>query len=187
MSKQSLINKCCNIYAFKSHCSSTSVAVSVRKHWRYIKLTPAAIAPALTRHVDPFVHVATMYRFETMDNIYGGTTVFFLIVLLVLTPSFLPGRSNSNVLTQLRPIKELPSAPLECTSLQIPHILLSPTFLLHLGWIIGFSFIMPTCHLYCNNANCILCMLIYSIPCYSRITPQTQVRLYGMHVCTLFG
>ena len=77
------------------------------------------------------MHVATMYR--------RGTTVFFLIVLLVLTPSFLPERLNSNVLTKLRPIKEPPSAPLECTSLKISHILLSPTFLLHLGWIIGFS------------------------------------------------
>ena len=80
------------------------------------------------RHVDPF---ATMYC--------RGTTVFFLIVLLVLTPCFLPETLNSNVLTKLRPIKEPPSAPLECTSLQISHILLSPTFLLHLGWIIGFS------------------------------------------------
>ena len=95
---------------------------------RYIKLPPAAIAPALIRHVDPF---ATMYR--------RGTTVFFLIVLLVLTPCFLPEKLNSNVLTKLRRIKEPPSAPLECTSLQISHILLSPTFLLHLGWIIGFS------------------------------------------------
>ena len=116
-----------------------------------------------------------------------GTTVFFLIVLLVLTPSFLPERSNSNVLTKLRPIKEPPSAPLECTSLKISHILLlsyisSSPWMDH--WIF---FIIPTCHPCCNIPNCILYMFIYSIRCYSGINPQTQVRLYFMHVCTLFG
>ena len=92
------------------------------------QVTTCGNSTALIRHVDPF---ATMYR--------RGTTVFFLIVLLVLTPCFLPEKLDSNALTKLRPIKEPPSALLECTSLQISHILLSPTFLLHLGWIIGFS------------------------------------------------
>ena len=125
------------------------------------------------------MHVATMYS--------RGTTVFFLIVLLVLTPSFLPERSNSNVLTKLRPIKEPPSAPLECTSLKISHILLSPTFLLHLGWIIGFSSLSLLAILVAISQIAFCIMFIYSIRCYSGINPQTQVRLYFMHVCTLFG
>ena len=63
-------------------------------------------------------------------------------MLLTFAPPFLSGSSNPNVLKGLRPpvpAKVPPTLPPEYTqsSQQISHLLLSQTFLLHLGWIVG--------------------------------------------------
>ena len=65
-------------------------------------------------------------------------------MLLAFTPPFLSESSNPNALKGLQPLvpaKVPPTHPPEYTqcSQQISHLLLSQTFLLHLGWIVGLA------------------------------------------------